>query len=148
MGGKTVQAQYNEPLAKVFAAARLAVASLGYTVLVSDFSSGTISFNTGRSMKSFAGQDLSATLVEANGVTSVFVGGSLAKGGNPFGGGQLVAWGEKSALSQKFLGELSRSIEQVSIASVTHEMKTCPECAEEVKAAARKCRFCGFVFQI
>jgi hypothetical protein len=24
------------------------------------------------------------------------------------------------------------------------EMKTCPDCAEEVKAAARVCRFCGY----
>ena len=26
------------------------------------------------------------------------------------------------------------------------ETKVCPECAEEVKAAARKCRFCGYRF--
>jgi Uncharacterised protein family UPF0547 len=27
------------------------------------------------------------------------------------------------------------------------EFKTCPDCAEEVRFAARKCRFCGFVFE-
>jgi rubredoxin len=26
-------------------------------------------------------------------------------------------------------------------------MKVCPDCAEEVRIAARKCRFCGFVFE-
>jgi hypothetical protein len=29
---------------------------------------------------------------------------------------------------------------------VSGEMKTCPACAEEVKAAAKVCRFCGFEF--
>jgi hypothetical protein len=32
------------------------------------------------------------------------------------------------------------------IAPATSEMKTCPDCAEEVRAAARKCRFCGYMF--
>jgi hypothetical protein len=31
-------------------------------------------------------------------------------------------------------------------ASVT-ETKTCPDCAEEVRAVARKCRFCGHMFE-
>jgi hypothetical protein len=31
--------------------------------------------------------------------------------------------------------------------SVTPGMKTCPDCAEEVRFAARKCRFCGFEFE-
>lgn len=26
-------------------------------------------------------------------------------------------------------------------------MKTCPDCAEEVRIAARKCRFCGYMFE-
>jgi hypothetical protein len=32
-------------------------------------------------------------------------------------------------------------------APATPETKTCPDCAEEVKAAARKCRFCGHMFE-
>jgi hypothetical protein len=31
-------------------------------------------------------------------------------------------------------------------AAADPEMKACPDCAEEVKAAARKCRFCGYRF--
>jgi hypothetical protein len=27
------------------------------------------------------------------------------------------------------------------------DLKTCPDCAEDVRPAARKCRFCGFVFE-
>jgi len=30
--------------------------------------------------------------------------------------------------------------------SDTPEMKSCPDCAEDVRAAARKCRFCGYRF--
>jgi hypothetical protein len=32
-------------------------------------------------------------------------------------------------------------------ASTTADSKTCPDCAEEVRAAARKCRFCGYIFE-
>jgi len=32
-------------------------------------------------------------------------------------------------------------------AAETSEMKTCPRCAEEVKAAAQVCRFCGHSFE-
>ena len=42
---------------RVLAACRQAVAELGYTVIASDESGKMISFNTGRSMKTWAGQD-------------------------------------------------------------------------------------------
>jgi hypothetical protein len=32
-------------------------------------------------------------------------------------------------------------------AQTASEFKTCPDCAEEVRFAARKCRFCGHMFQ-
>jgi hypothetical protein len=35
---------------------------------------------------------------------------------------------------------------EVGIAATEPETKACPDCAEEVKAAARKCRFCGYRF--
>jgi hypothetical protein len=31
--------------------------------------------------------------------------------------------------------------------TATPEFKTCPDCAEEVRFAARKCRFCGYMFE-
>jgi hypothetical protein len=31
-------------------------------------------------------------------------------------------------------------------ATAASEFKTCPDCAEQVRAAARKCRFCGYMF--
>lgn len=35
---------------------------------------------------------------------------------------------------------------QARNAPVEPEFKTCPDCAEQVRFAARKCRFCGYVF--
>jgi Uncharacterised protein family UPF0547 len=30
----------------------------------------------------------------------------------------------------------------------SREFKACPDCAEEVRAAARKCRYCGYMFEV
>jgi hypothetical protein len=147
MGGKTIEAKFDADAGRVFDAAKLTAASLGYTIFNSDKQSGTLTFNTGRSMKSWAGQDLTATLMQVGGYTRVIVGGSIAEGGNPFGGGQLVSWGEKDALSRKFLEALEANLPKVAISSAAPDSKVCPDCAEEVKAAAKKCRFCDYIFE-
>lgn len=147
MGGKTVEAEFEASTKRVFEAAKLVVAKFGYNILQSDMASGTISFNTGRSFKSWAGQDLTATLIGNSQRTKVIVGGSIAKGGNPLGGGsQLMAWGEKEALSKQFLAALGETLPSIPETESSLETKQCPDCAEDVKAAASKCRFCGHIF--
>jgi hypothetical protein len=38
-------------------------------------------------------------------------------------------------------------IRQISPLPPSPEFKSCPDCAEQVRAAARKCRFCGYLFE-
>jgi hypothetical protein len=82
MAGKTIDQTFHAARDVVYAAAVEATARLGYTTLEARPEVGVLSFNTGRSMKSWAGQDLTATVIdEGNGTTQVIVGGSLARHG-------------------------------------------------------------------
>lgn len=104
MGGKTKEFDYKEFSAnQVWQACVQTVATLGYTVISSDPNSHQISFNTGRSMSSWAGQDLSATVIVDGSGARLIMGGSVASKGNPWGGGgQLFSWGEKGKLIDQF----------------------------------------------
>ena len=115
MGGKSVEAQFKRPVGDVYEACRRAVADLGYTVLNSSKEDAQISFNTGRSMSSWHGQDLTVSLFTSADGTKAVVGGSLAKGGSALtgGGSQIFAWGEKKKLSEKFLSTVERILPSV-----------------------------------
>jgi hypothetical protein len=113
MAGKTFGANFNASTERTFAAGVRAVGELGYTILEARPDAGVISFNSGRSMKSWAGQDMSATFVNDGPGTKVIVGGSIAKGGNPLGGGsQIVSWGEKTQIAERFLRKLEDVLPQ------------------------------------
>src|SRR5690554_1327043 len=91
MGGKTSTYSFKDATPeRVWLACIQAVSNLGYNVLHSDRDSKMLSFNTGRSMSSWAGQDLTVTLAPDGSGTRMTLGGSLGKGGNPFGGGSQL----------------------------------------------------------
>ena len=61
-------------------------------------------------MSTWAGQDLTMTLTQAGRDCAMTMGGSLGKGGNPFGGGQAFAWGEKERLIKGFVAKVVDSL--------------------------------------
>lgn len=101
-----------------------AVGLLGYTVIHSDKASGQLSFNTGRSMSSWSGQDLTATVVPAGAGSQLIMGGSIARGGNPFGGGsQLGSWGEKGRLIKTFVDTVTEVLPSIPKAQTQSQTK-------------------------
>ena len=107
MGKEGETLHYGATADRTYWALTRAVAELGYTVLHSDKDSRTISFNTGRSMSSWAGQDLGATVFEASEGSDLVIGGSLATKGMPGGGGsQVFAWGEKGRIIEKVFAKV------------------------------------------
>jgi hypothetical protein len=131
MGGKTIDRHYDAPANKVFEACRRAMSELGYTMISSDSAGLSISFNTGRSMKTWAGQDLSASVFADSNGSKLVIGGSLAKGGNPLGGGsQIGSWGEKAALSEKFHDSVARILP--TLPDIEQPASGTPDLAEQL----------------
>ncbi|MDA8590186.1 SHOCT domain-containing protein [Luminiphilus sp.] len=121
----------------VYEAVRKVIADSGYTVLNSSRDDFTISFNTGRSMSSWNGQDLTVSLFPDGDDTNVVIGGRLAKGGTALtgGGSQLFAWGEKDKLSKAFLENIEKILPSIPTVSSSADQATgqSGSVAEEIK---------------
>lgn len=102
---KPLEQKFDVSPTKVFSAVKVAIAKLGWTVLGVNDSGLMITCNTGRSMKSFAGQDLQATVMEVGSGSNVIVGGQIARRGGR-SSTQQIAWGEKGTLSKKLLATI------------------------------------------
>jgi hypothetical protein len=90
---------------RLYQAAVRTAATLGYSLKHSDTTARVISFNTGMSMRSWAGQDMSVSVISGeNGKNGLLIGGTRAQlsgfmGGTP----QVYDWGESGKISRKFL---------------------------------------------
>lgn len=122
----------------VYEACRKVIADSGYSIINSNKDDLTLSFNTGRSMSSWHGQDLTVTLFADGDVTKAVVGGSIAKGGSALtgGGSQVFSWGEKDKLCKKFLDSVETILPTISkVASVKESsVISATNMAEEIKS--------------
>lgn len=107
---KSVEKAYSASRDRLFAALLRSISELGYSINNSDAASGTISFNTGMSWKSSAGQNMTATVFDSGESKSrIVVGGKREQKGNPFGGGgQMFDWGERGGITRTLLEHLDR----------------------------------------
>lgn len=115
---KTENQEFAASPGRVFSACKHAVALLGYTVISSDESGRMIAFNTGRSMRTWAGQDLQATVLAYGKGSRVVVGGTIARRGG-IASAQQIAWGEKAALSNTFLIKVAELLPSIPESAIT-----------------------------
>jgi hypothetical protein len=101
---KTNDQMFNSNPETVYEVCRKAISDIRFSIINNSKENLYISFNTGRSMASWHGQDLSVSLFTGAGGRKAIFRGSIAKDGSGFtgGGSQVFSWGEKDKLSLKF----------------------------------------------
>ncbi len=81
----------------------------GWQVLDQDPAAGTVTFNTGASMSSWSGQDMTVQISDlGDGRSHVTVDGSIARRG--LSSFQLMAWGEKGRIARTVLQRLDEAL--------------------------------------
>ncbi len=102
---KNHEFEYDASRERVFTAAVGAIGALGYSVLHSDEAAASVSFNTGASMWSNAGQDMTATAVAlSRGQSKLAIGGTTAQRGSQ---AQFGSWGERGRVAKRLAEKVS-----------------------------------------
>jgi hypothetical protein len=85
-----------------------AVTESGYSIINSDSDTGTLSFRTGMSMKSWQGQEMTATVLTASrDAAKIVIGGKRVTRGYQL---QVYDWGEAAKIAIKLLDRLTPSV--------------------------------------
>lgn len=101
---------YQSSADRLFEAVLRTVASLNYSIQHTDRVVRTVSFNTGMSWRSFAGQDMTAIIFSIGDTeSSVTLSGRRAQRL-----WQMVDWGELGSIQGKFLKRLETILPSVS----------------------------------
>jgi Short C-terminal domain len=114
---KTFEFEYDLPQQRLFATAVRAVSELGYSILHTEDAAASVTFNTGASMWSNAGQDMTASAVALSADRSkLVVGGRAAQRGKE---AQFGSWGERGRIARR-LGDRVRAL--LVVPPVSHSL--------------------------
>src|SRR5689334_9141676 len=102
MAGGSQSVTFQASADRLYQAVMRSVAQLGYSFQHSDPLGRVVAFNTGMSMRSWAGQDMSATVIAIGDLTSeLIIGGTRAQRGVT-----LTDWGEKAKIARILLRQI------------------------------------------
>src|SRR5690606_34408193 len=97
----SINATFNKSKENVFNSCLSAVATLGYAIGHSNKDSGTISFETEKSLRSYAGQRLSCTIIElGEHQTQLIISAHMKQHADKF---QVSSLGEGKSIAKKIL---------------------------------------------
>lgn len=106
MAKKPTVVEYKADLPKAVKTIAAVVARLGYTLGSADRENGIVTFETGMSMSSWAGQAMSAQVLDMDEETvQVTIGGAGKAHGDQL---QIYDWGESGKIASKVFAELDK----------------------------------------
>lgn len=132
---RDVQRSYQVSAEHLYAAVTTAIAELGYSVKNSDPQSGVVSFNTGMSIWSWSGQDITVTVIRGSSGSRVALAGGLAKRG--LSKVQVVGWGEKDRVVKRFLDTLDQTVAATPEPTASENLGNASDDTEELERLAK-----------
>jgi hypothetical protein len=105
---KTYEFEFEAPPEQLFSETVGAVSALGFSILRSENADTSITFNTGASIWSTAGQDMTATALAVSPSSSKLVisGKTARRGKDP----QFGAWGERGRIAKGLAARVRRGL--------------------------------------